>query len=267
MNRIITTIILCFVAIVATAQNKTGIKVEYNYHFFTVRGYEVNRAMILTSSNTKSKFYNSDTNRIDSICNTPEGKAEFEAYYNSVSDKQQNRLTRWEKMFVEKNRETNEMTVYDTVAGEDRYYYNESLGGINWVMKDSTERILGYDCQMAECDYHGRHWKVWFTQDIPIPDGPWKLNGLPGLILKAKEDAGQYEFTAVGIESYEGEIEPVYQKDLYSRIDRKELLQTKRLIDENMGGFISARTGVNLPNNMSSLRTNKDIDYLETDYR
>lgn len=266
MNRIITSLIVFLIGCV-NLWGQQAIKVEYNYHFFTVRGYEVNRPMILTSSNTKSKFYNPDTNRIDSICNTPEGKAEFEAYYNSVSDKQQNRLTRWEKMYVDKDRETNEMTVYDTVAGEDRYYYNESLNGINWEIKDSTHRILGYDCQMAECDYHGRHWKVWFTQDIPIPDGPWKLNGLPGLILKGKEDAGQYEFTAVGIESYDRKIEPVYQKNLYSRIDRKELLQTKRLIDENMGGFISARTGVNLPNNMSSLQINRDIDYLETDYR
>ena len=46
----------------------------------------------------------------------------------------------------------------------------------------------------------------------------------------------------------------------------ESMVKTKRLIDENMGGFISARTGINLPNNMSSLKINKDIDYLETDY-
>lgn len=270
MNRLIISIISCFVAATATAQNETGIKVEYNYHFFTVRGYEVNRPMILTSSNTRSKFYNPDTNRIDSICSTPVGKAEYEKYFNNIdwtSKERGNHLVRWEKMYVEKDRKTNEMTVYDTVAGEDRYYYNEPLDNISWEIKDPTYRILGYDCQMAECDYHGRYWTVWFTPDIPIADGPWKLNGLPGLILKAKEEAGQYGFTAVGIENYDRDVEPVYQKDLYSRIDRKELLRTKRLIDENMGGFISARTGVNLPNNMSSLQINKDIDYLETDYR
>ena len=118
---------------------------------------------------------------------------------------------------------------------------------------------------MAECDYHGRHWKVLFTPDIPISDGPWKLNGLPGLILKTKEDAGQYEFTAVGIENYNRDIDPVYQKDMYGRIERKELLHTKRLIDENMGGFITARTGINLPNNMSSLQITKfNIAVVET---
>lgn len=269
MNRFITLLFVFLIGCV-NLYGQQAIKVEYDYHFYTVRGIEVHRPMILIASIIRSKFYNPDTNRIDSICSTPAEKAEYEKYFNNIdwtTKKQGNHLVRWEKMYVEKDRETNAMTVYDTVAGEDRYYYNESLNGISWEMKDSTESILGYDCQMAECDYHGRHWKVLFTPDIPISDGPWKLNGLPGLILKANEDAGQYEFTAVGIENYDRDIDPVYQKDLYERIDRKELLQTKRLIDENMGGFITARTGINLPNNMSSLQITKDIDYLETDYR
>lgn len=268
MNRFITLLFVFLIACINLCGQQV-VKVEYDYHFYTVRGTEVHRPMILIASNMMSKFYNPDTNRIDSICSTPAGKAEYEKYFNNInwtSKNHGNHLVRWEKIYVEKDRETNDMTVYDTVAGEERYYYNESLNGINWEMKDSTERILGYDCQMAECDYHGRHWEVWFTPDLPIPDGPWKLNGLPGLILKGKEDAGQYEFTAAGIENHDRDIEPVYQKDLYSRIDRKELLRIKRLIDENMGGFISARTGFKLPNNMSSLKINKNIDYLETDY-
>lgn len=245
-----------------------AVKVEYDYHFYTVRGTETQRPMILTSSNSRSKFYNSNTNRIDSTYNSPEKHAAFKAYINSRAWGINDELpTRWEKMYVEKDWDKNEMTVYDTVAGEDRYNYNEPLAGISWEMQDSTETILGYECLMAECDYHGRHWTVWFTPEVPISDGPWKLNGLPGLILRAQEDSGQYGFTAVGIENYEKEIEPVYQKFLYEKIDRKELLQTKRLIDENMGGFISARTGIDHPKNMKSVQIFKQLDYLETDYR
>lgn len=269
MNRIVASLIVSLIVCVNLYGQK-ALKIEYNYHFFTIRGYEVNRPMILISSNTYSKFYNPDTNRIDSICSTPEGKAEYEKYLNNIdwsAKKNGNHLVRWEKMYVEKDREINEMTVYDTVASEDRYYYEEPSGGIDWDIKDSSENILGYECQMAECNYHGRHWTVWFTLDIPIADGPWKLNGLPGVIMKAKEDAGQYEFTAVGIEACDRDIEPVYQKNLYERIDRKELLQTKRQIDENMGGFISARTGTNLSKKMSSPQINKEFDYIETDYR
>lgn len=268
MNRL--TIFICILICCCGIHGQKAVKVEYDYHFFTVRGYETHRPMILTASDKKSKFYNPVTNMIDSTCNTPEGKAEYEAYINSVSITRDNIKSipiRWEKMYVEKNRTDSILTVYDTVAGEDRYYYNEPLAGMNWEITDSVDVVLGLECQTAECDYHGRHWTAWFTPEVPLPDGPWKLNGLPGLILRAKEDSGQYEFTAVGIENYHKEIEPVYELSLYEKIDRKELLQTKRLIDENMGGFITARTGIDHPKNMSSLMVKKTYDYIETDYR
>lgn len=77
MSKIITSVFVFLIACI-NLYGQQAIKVEYNYHFFTVRGYEVNRPMILTSSNTRSKFYNPDTNRIDSLCSTPAGKAEYE---------------------------------------------------------------------------------------------------------------------------------------------------------------------------------------------
>ena len=266
MNRLF--IVLCaLLPVLSLAQN--AVKFEYNYHYYNRQGREINKPMILTASNIKSKFYNPDTNRIDSICDTPEGKAQVEAYNNSIPHTFENLsklMTRLEKMYVEKNRDNNEMKEYDTVAGEDRYFYTEPLGEMGWRISDSTLNILDYECIMAETDYHGRKWKVWFSPEIPISDGPWKLHGLPGLILKANDNDGQYEFTATGIENYDKEIEPVYEKDLYEEIDRKELLRTKQLIYGNMGGFISAKTGTNHPKNMKSLQVKKEFDYLETDY-
>ena len=37
-------------------------------------------------------------------------------------------------------------------------------------------------------------WTAWFAAGIPIAEGPWKLKGLPGLILKAADDTGSYVF-------------------------------------------------------------------------
>ncbi|RQE01044.1 GLPGLI family protein, partial [Prevotella intermedia] len=44
---------------------------------------------------------------------------------------------------------------------------------------------LGMECKKATTNFRGRYWEVWYTEDIPISQGPWKLCGLPGMILKA----------------------------------------------------------------------------------
>jgi len=35
---------------------------------------------------------------------------------------------------------------------------------------------------------------VWFNEDIPVDIGPWKLRGLPGLIMEVSESTGKYGF-------------------------------------------------------------------------
>jgi len=45
--------------------------------------------------------------------------------------------------------------------------------------------IVGQQCLMAKTRFRGREWTVWYAPEVGIPLGPWKLAGLPGLILKA----------------------------------------------------------------------------------
>lgn len=73
-----------------------------------------------------------------------------------------------------------------------------------WKLAGDTCTILGYHCSKAETDYKGRHWIVWYAEDIPISQGPWQLGGLPGLILKANDSRNQWIFTATGLEQIDG---------------------------------------------------------------
>jgi len=87
---------------------------------------------------------------------------------------------------------------------------------------DSTKNILGYECILAESDYHGRHWKAWFTPEIPVDAGPWKLLGLPGLIMEAADSTGQHHFTATGIESSDTSFPKVFEPFDYEKTTRKD---------------------------------------------
>lgn len=78
-------------------------------------------------------------------------------------------------------------------------YYDEKNEVQNWQLVDRDSVILDFHCQMAKCCFRGHNWIVWYTTDIPLATGPWKLGGLPGLILYASDENGYCTFEAVGI--------------------------------------------------------------------
>ncbi len=78
-----------------------------------------------------------------------------------------------------------------------RWHIDEDIEKPEWnIIADSTTNILGYECMLAVARFRGRVWHAWFSPEIPFPEGPWKLWGLPGLILKAYDSNQDYIFTA-----------------------------------------------------------------------
>lgn len=77
--------------------------------------------------------------------------------------------------------------------------YEEDWEKPEWEISDETKEILGYQCFKATADYRGRRWTVWFAPEIPVQDGPWKLCGLPGLILEAVDNHREFHFIANGL--------------------------------------------------------------------
>ncbi len=75
-----------------------------------------------------------------------------------------------------------------------------------WKLISETKKIQGYNCQKATLDYGGRSWEAWFTKEIPIQDGPYIFNNLPGLIIQIKDSKNQHSFLL------EGNYKPVSSK-------------------------------------------------------
>lgn len=81
------------------------------------------------------------------------------------------------------------------------FKYIEDEVNFNWIVHREKKNILGYTCQKATSTFRGRTWTAWFTNEIPVSDGPWKFCGLPGLILSVSDDKEHYSYNCIGIDN------------------------------------------------------------------
>ena len=113
-------------------------------------------------------------------------------------------------------------TLYLDVISLDSYQCEETVETPDWqLVPDSTKEILGYQCQMATTRFKGRQWTVWYTEDIPLDEGPWKLRGLPGLVLSAYDAKRQYVFEGAGLEQVSTDQPVVIVEEKREKISQK----------------------------------------------
>ncbi len=92
------------------------------------------------------------------------------------------------------------MTSVETVPPY-RYLTSEKMTETKWTLLSERETICGQSCQKATGEYGGRTWNVWFAESLPTRFGPWRLGGLPGLILRAVSDDGIHRFECSKVEA------------------------------------------------------------------
>jgi len=125
------------------------------------------------------------------------------------------------------------------------YLVKDDYPKINWSILDSSKDIRNLICQKAEGDFRGRHYTAWFTNKIPIADGPWKLCGLPGLILVAYDEKKHFQFEVQTIDFPKPISEPIEVPKLGESIDFLSFYKLqKREVEE-------------LPKKMASIITEK----------
>lgn len=109
------------------------------------------------------------------------------------------------------------------------YHCIEKIEIPNWeLIPDSTSSILGYNCQLAKTHFKGRTWYAWYAEDIPISEGPWKLYGLLGLILRAYDSQQQFYLNAIGLQDLKGKEDMKYAKpDKAEKISQADLTKVK----------------------------------------
>jgi len=93
--------------------------------------------------------------------------------------------------------DSHQLYIFDRVLF-DKYLMVDEWPVIDWKITDETKKISQLNCQKAIGAWRGRTYEVWFCTDLPFHAGPWKLNGLPGLIVEAVDTRQQVSFKFAG---------------------------------------------------------------------
>jgi len=118
---------------------------------------------------------------------------------------------------IHRNFNTEKITLrFPKSAALDEYTVDDTWLKIQWEIKEDTFTIGNFKCKKAIGDFRGRTYIAWFTEEIPLPYGPFKLYGLPGLILQAEDTEKMFSVYMKSIEyptSQEFEVDEPIEKD------------------------------------------------------
>ena len=127
---------------------------------------------------------------------------------------------------------------YVGFAGLDKFIYTEETPDFHWQLKPTEKKVIGgYACSLAVGSYAGRTYKAWFTFEIPVSDGPWKLSGLPGLILEVEDESGEYAYTCTRIQKRTRYI-TVQGMDTAFKTTRERFLKAYHRTKSNPGAVV-----------------------------
>lgn len=169
------------------------------YHFFHIRD-STNTGILweedfLMPFNAYQSFYTSSTKMTQDSIQMAKIEAAMKSGSNTVNMGTLLRTTSDNIYLNEK-----ESSLYiNKNFNRNNYLIKEALEKINWKIEQETKEILGYVCQKATGICKGRLYTAWFTTDIPASLGPWKLHGLPGLILEAYDARQWIKFTCTNV--------------------------------------------------------------------
>jgi GLPGLI family protein len=141
------------------------------------------------------------------------------------------------------------------------YIIAEDYPTIAWKIFRDTLTVSGIRCQKAEGYFKGRNYIAWFAPDLPYNNGPWKLCGLPGLIIQAYDTKHEVEFLFDGLTPVEKSAPDLIMVPDGLAATRIEYLRLVKMAHDDPAAFFAANQSDNgltfIPSNPEALRNIK----------
>ena len=192
-------LLVLFFSARAQKPDTASIIVHYKFSYLTdttnVNGmYQENMVLLVGKRSTAYKSYDARLADLDAIKQIQEQMAANGGHGNfRVDRKYAGTSTEYYLFPVENKLITKEKLI-------NSYLVTEPVPVISWQINRSTATFGDLHCQKALAHFKGRDYTAWVCPDIPSHAGPWKLSGLPGLILEAYDAKKQVVFKFERIE-------------------------------------------------------------------
>ena len=138
-----------------------------------------------------------------------------------------------------KNYPAGKVTTLDRI-GPSQFRCEETNECPEWEILPDTATMLSYLCYKATSRFKGRDYTIWFTPDIPRSEGPWKLCGLPGLILYAEDSQKHFVFECTGLINAQQDEMIQYGADNYEPVSRQALNRAFERFAADPVGYITS---------------------------
>lgn len=122
-----------------------------------------------------------------------------------------------------------------TIIFAQEYIVEQAAPVFNWRILPEQKKIGNYVCQKAAGTFAGRNYTAWFAPALPFSVGPWKLGGLPGLILEAADQKNQVQFLFDGFQETGGYLNTAKIGFRPVKITEKQLQKAKSQFEKDPG--------------------------------
>lgn len=186
--------LLCVISTISFGQQKMSITNEARYEL-TFKEYKnqkpefIKNTFILLFNSNESHFKNMSLYVKDSLVisgkirETGDSQKDFAVFSKYVPE-----------LPFTVHRKKNEINFANEIPFAGELKYSENID-FKWKITKETRDINGIKCIKATTTKWGRNWIAYYSPKHPMPFGPYKFYGLPGLIFEVADDNKDYKFT------------------------------------------------------------------------
>jgi len=123
---------------------------------------------------------------------------------------------------------------HDKIAPEiSEHYVYQDFDKMDWRLLSDTMTIGDALCYKAELNFGGRKWYAWYDAEVPISDGPYKFNGLPGLIYEIGDANNTWKYSLVDFKKDEVQFLFNCSDNKHEYLSKEKFYKNKRNYYDN----------------------------------